>query len=252
LEANVPTISPIVLNLLEYLGTLNLLSLIFVVPLSVHYFTSIPHANRRNVFFGGMTLAVVIAYHVFEFILGSGQIVFIGEFVLSSLFIVVIVYCIIVDLRHAPHTQDPVRKRFERLSNLLLALSLPGLCYDMFSGDLSSFRFYPILYCGFSILFTIYFLQDYTHHHALPKETSLLPEDFFAQYNISAREQEIVILVVQGYSNQKIAETLFISLNTVKAHLRNIYPKFGITSRYELITLINNSGLHIDPKSETQ
>ena len=131
-------------------------------------------------------------------------------------------------------------------------LSLPGLCHDMFLSDLSAFRFYPLLYCGFSIFFTITFLQVYTHHHAPLSEKALPPEDFFAKYNISAREQEIVILVVQGYSNQKIAETLFISLNTVKAHLRNIYPKFDIKSRYELITLINNSGMSADPEPDNQ
>jgi DNA-binding CsgD family transcriptional regulator len=252
LEANVPTISSSVLSLLEYLGTLNLLSLLFVVPLSVHHFTSTPQAARRNLFFGGMALAVMLAYHVFEFVLGSRQIAFIGEFVLSGIFIVVMVYCGILDVHHYTRIQDPVKKRFERRQNVFFMLSLPGLCHDMFLNELSAFRFYPILYCGMSVFFTLYFVQNYTHHQAPSAEQSLPPEDFFARCNISAREQDIVTLVVQGYSNQKIAETLFISLNTVKAHLRNIYPKFGITSRYELITLINNSDMNINPESSHQ
>jgi DNA-binding NarL/FixJ family response regulator len=65
-------------------------------------------------------------------------------------------------------------------------------------------------------------------------------EDLFQQYHISPREQEVIELILQGYSNTKIAETLFISLNTVKKHVRNIYPKFGVGSRYELIAFFKN------------
>ena len=70
----------------------------------------------------------------------------------------------------------------------------------------------------------------------------MLPaEDIFQKHHISPREQEVIELILQGYSNTKIAETLFISLNTVKKHVRNIYPKFGVNSRYELIAFFKNS-----------
>ncbi len=41
-------------------------------------------------------------------------------------------------------------------------------------------------------------------------------------------------LVLAGRSNQEIADTLYISLSTVKTHLRNIY-RVDVKSRYELI-----------------
>jgi DNA-binding CsgD family transcriptional regulator len=47
--------------------------------------------------------------------------------------------------------------------------------------------------------------------------------------------------MLQGHSNQKIGEALFISVNTVKTHIRNIYAKFDINSRYELVALMKNS-----------
>ena len=60
------------------------------------------------------------------------------------------------------------------------------------------------------------------------------------------------MLVLKGYSNQKIAETLFISLHTVKSHLRNIYPKFEVNSRYELITLFQNPSGLLNSENESE
>jgi len=51
---------------------------------------------------------------------------------------------------------------------------------------------------------------------------------------LSKREQEVLDLLLQGLSYQRIAETLFISLPTVKTHIQHIYYKFEIKRREEL------------------
>ena len=51
---------------------------------------------------------------------------------------------------------------------------------------------------------------------------------------VSDREKEIVHLVVQGFRNKEIGEKLFISEQTVKNHLHNIFDKLGISDRLEL------------------
>jgi len=53
--------------------------------------------------------------------------------------------------------------------------------------------------------------------------------------DLTEREQEVLNLVVQGQSNQQIAESLVISITTVKAHISNILSKLGVTSRTEAI-----------------
>jgi DNA-binding NarL/FixJ family response regulator len=51
---------------------------------------------------------------------------------------------------------------------------------------------------------------------------------------LSAREMEVIALVVQGYKNRDIAEKLFISEKTVKNHLSAIFNKLGVSDRLEL------------------
>ena len=58
-----------------------------------------------------------------------------------------------------------------------------------------------------------------------------------ARNNLSLREKEIFDLIVSGNSNKEIANTLNISINTVKFHVKNIYEKLHISSRKEAVIL---------------
>jgi two-component system, NarL family, nitrate/nitrite response regulator NarL len=51
---------------------------------------------------------------------------------------------------------------------------------------------------------------------------------------LSNREKQIVQLVAQGYRNKEMGEKLFISEQTVKNHLHNIFDKLGVSDRLEL------------------
>ena len=61
----------------------------------------------------------------------------------------------------------------------------------------------------------------------------------YEKYQITKREREIVEQICQGKTNQQIADTLFISLQTVKDHTHRIYTKIGINGRMKLVQLVN-------------
>jgi len=54
-------------------------------------------------------------------------------------------------------------------------------------------------------------------------------------YGLSPREQEVVDLVVRGASTRRISQALYISENTVKDHLKNIFGKVGVGERRTLV-----------------
>jgi len=65
-------------------------------------------------------------------------------------------------------------------------------------------------------------------------------ERFRRRFNISPREWEVVALAVGGKTNREIEQALFISLATVKDHLRNVFRKTGVRNRVELANLVRS------------
>ena len=61
---------------------------------------------------------------------------------------------------------------------------------------------------------------------------------------LSQREREIVALVAQGFKNKEMAEKMFISEQTVKNHLHNIFDKLGVSDRLELALYAVHNNLH--------
>jgi LuxR family maltose regulon positive regulatory protein len=60
---------------------------------------------------------------------------------------------------------------------------------------------------------------------------------------LSERELEIITLVGEGLKNDQIAEKIFLSVNTVKWHLRRAYEKLGVRSRTEALAEGRRLGL---------
>lgn len=60
---------------------------------------------------------------------------------------------------------------------------------------------------------------------------------------LSSRELEVLKLLVDGKSNPEIAETLYISLSTAKAHVRNIMSKLAVDDRVQAAVVALRSGL---------
>ena len=60
-------------------------------------------------------------------------------------------------------------------------------------------------------------------------------------FALSPREREILVYLARGYNSGYIASALAISDSTVRTHTRRIYDKLGVSSRMELLDLVNRA-----------
>ena len=63
------------------------------------------------------------------------------------------------------------------------------------------------------------------------------PAEPTQEFGLTARESEILKLLVEGLNNGEIAAKLTISLSTVKFHVSSIFAKLGVTNRVEAVAL---------------
>ncbi|MCD6398173.1 MAG: helix-turn-helix transcriptional regulator, partial [Spirochaetaceae bacterium] len=96
---------------------------------------------------------------------------------------------------------------------------------DMLFFKHSSFKLSYICFSIFTVN-TYYFISRYYFRHYEPVPESLhIKSNFFLENNLSEREEEVSRLLIKGETNSDIGEKLFISVNTVKSHIKNIYRK---------------------------
>jgi two-component system NarL family response regulator len=74
-------------------------------------------------------------------------------------------------------------------------------------------------------------LEEFTLLEKYEKDTAKIEDS----KKLSKREQEVLSLVAQGFSNKEIAEALFISEQTVKTHMRNVMAKLHLHNRMRAI-----------------
>src|SRR6201996_6209174 len=67
-----------------------------------------------------------------------------------------------------------------------------------------------------------------TAGHPRPRRSSRRPD------GLTSRENDVATLAAQGLTTPEIADQLYLSVNTVEYHLRNVFTKLGINSRREL------------------
>ncbi len=81
---------------------------------------------------------------------------------------------------------------------------------------------------------------SFFHIFHLDSQKSLQSEQ---QFTLTVRERDVLQLLVEGKSNQKIANQLFVTVATVKAHLTSIFSKLEVKSRTQAIVKALKLGL---------
>ena len=78
-----------------------------------------------------------------------------------------------------------------------------------------------------------------TSHRAVAEEARAMADD----HGLTAREREVLALLIEGHTNKRIAEELFISESTAGVHVSNILGKLGVATRTEAATVAARLGL---------
>ena len=79
-----------------------------------------------------------------------------------------------------------------------------------------------------SIVIIVYFLL-YFQSNKVTEEHAI--KGISVKYRLGVQEEKVLNLLIQGFNNQEIADRLFISVNTVRNHIANIYKKTGMKKK---------------------
>ena len=123
--------------------------------------------------------------------------------------------------------------------------------FDLYYGQLKTGSWIELVVITLAIMYRLRALDRQNRYYRREIERQVLremeqqrvaqqkEEDFFAgigaQYGLSDREIEVLKGITEGLSNSQIAEKIFLSVNTVKFHTRNIFDKLEISSRTQAI-----------------
>lgn len=160
-----------------------------------------------------------------------------------ALFYLMVIYSIGLKISYWKRL-DEERKSIARSITVLNITFFPGVLYDVhLYVTYQVYIFTPLFYCVFAVLFTLYVAKRYSK--GLRLTAADITEDSLnkalVRAGISSREKDIIRLMLDGFGNREIAERLFISLNTVKTHNRNIFRKMNVRSRFELAMKLRNT-----------
>ncbi len=130
-----------------------------------------------------------------------------------------------------------------RLARYFLIAFVPQITYSIIDFLLLrniSFQLTHISYVVFSVFAFVDLCAYFFRHYSQEIDISPKKEDLKSKFALSDREYEVIELLAKGMSNQIISETLHISVNTVKSHIKRIYSKLGIGNRLQLVNLLSN------------
>lgn len=169
-----------------------------------------------------------------------------------------ILYAIIKGFKYFNEAESE-KKKIVKLYLILSVIALPLIFFDIFIERIPGIGFYfpygilslPLFYIAWNIIslkfafekFSSLFYSDGQPVSVLDKTS--INEDgidsFCRKFGITAREKEVVSILMKGYSYNKISEELVISLPTTKSHVQNIYKKVGVNNKFELMNQVKNS-----------
>lgn len=230
---------PAFVDITRVLSVVSIALLSAMIPLNVHWEREIKSRSSRNtvaviagIFIGMITVTLLLLNKVF-----------LAYMIASSFLFVSVYYSMILILVSKPGILIAFRQREERrlavLVMVVMGFSLIPVLVIPRSNLINMLELTGTwAFALISILLSISkLLGDVKRFSEYRKPLEIRDWDI-RHLQISPREKEVLLLVLQGKTNKDIAESLFISLPTVKSHVSNIYEKLGVKNRMELASLV--------------
>lgn len=130
-----------------------------------------------------------------------------------------------------------------------LILSLGLILVKTLEYQLFSYRFSMELYTGLLAVFFLLvgiatglgWLQAHQRKTSQTQNMSLIPTG--SSEPLTAKERNMLHGLIEGKTNQQLADTHYVSVNTIKTHLRNLYKKLAVSNRAEAVSKAKAMGL---------
>lgn len=215
---------------------LSLLILTFLIN-KIHL---VPFIRRANIVLSILAMAIwsfcVLREAGVKPLFSSPYLIIIDD---EIFYFVIIIYNACIYYLYRKNIENIKLYRILRLTFFIVLLCVPGFILDEFlSAQGSIMLFTPFFFIWISIFSLVSFFK---YNESIQSEKYTITADFSKKIGITEREVDVVKLLLKGYSYQKIADELVISISTVRAHVTSIYRKAGINSRFELYNIIHKS-----------
>ncbi len=206
--------------------------LILGIPLLYRYISGLTYSKNERLLFTLLSVLGSVPFLAAVLSDASENLSGILRLVQLSAEFIALAYAAVHALVYLKSIRSRIRRRLVRVvAPVHLLVMAIMIAYNFFfSAELLEFG-YILFYLSWAVLLLRHALLLLPFHPPGKRNVDV----FCKNYGISRREKEIVQLVLDGFSNQKIADRLFISPRTVDTHLSNIYRKCGVEGRFGLI-----------------
>ena len=220
-------------TIFEYLESMvGFYGILITLPIFIHRVFAIDNPIRTRI----LTIVASIAFvgqHITEYGLDKWWDTT-GDWLENVLFIGICVYLLVVGTqRFNMANVDRVQTRYVLA---FLVFSTPALMNDLFFIESTGLRFYPLLFAVLSVAIAWHL---FTHSKTEAATPNVLDHSVPAEWNLTERESEVVARLLDGHSNKEIGTLMYISVSTVKTHLRSVFEKSGCRSRFEVMSAVS-------------
>lgn len=234
------------------------IGLVYYTSLSVYSLLGMDYSKRHKARYFLISISLTLSGVVMLSLLYikkliSGNNALNSASVLSTVFIMVgCVYYMIILMIHWNKINQMLKRFVKVILITTIVLTPTSILINVIAYWVNfsiPIAFSPIVYFIFNLVGMVFAARNLTIGNTVSTisfaEAEYPSQKFSAQelvnmYKLTEREAEIVLLVTEGCSNQEIGDKLFISPNTVRNHIANIYQKMNIKNRYELISIISS------------